>query len=322
MTFKLAITAGHYLYEAGKRCLKSIDKNETREWWLNDRIVDEIQRMLSDYEGIEVLRTDDTTGKTNISLKNRVEKANSFKADFYLSIHHNAGIKGGAGGGIQAYTYLKPSQAAVAWQKDLYNELIKLTSLRGNRVETCPKANLYEVRETGMPAVLLELGFMDSITDVPIILSQDFACKCAQACVNVIVSKAKLVRKTNMLQKGSIYKVITNINKYNSAADAKNQINSKGSYKAGTYYIYDKYPNGYNGMFNISKDSTGKTAGVWINPSENKVQTHIKKLYRVRTSWINSKSQKGAFTNLAHARECCKKAGAGYKIFDWNGKEV
>jgi hypothetical protein len=47
--FKLALSAGHYLYEAGKRCLKSIDTNETREWWLNDRIADRIQVLLSEY---------------------------------------------------------------------------------------------------------------------------------------------------------------------------------------------------------------------------------------------------------------------------------
>jgi len=34
---KIAIDAGHGLKTAGKRCLKSLDKNETREWVLNDR---------------------------------------------------------------------------------------------------------------------------------------------------------------------------------------------------------------------------------------------------------------------------------------------
>ena len=42
VNFKIALTAGHYKYTAGKRCLKSIDPNETREWWLNDRIADKV----------------------------------------------------------------------------------------------------------------------------------------------------------------------------------------------------------------------------------------------------------------------------------------
>ena len=30
--FKLALNAGHGLYTEGKRCLKSLDPKETREW--------------------------------------------------------------------------------------------------------------------------------------------------------------------------------------------------------------------------------------------------------------------------------------------------
>lgn len=37
--FRIALTAGHYYYTPGKRCLKSIDPNETREWVLTDPIV-------------------------------------------------------------------------------------------------------------------------------------------------------------------------------------------------------------------------------------------------------------------------------------------
>ena len=68
------------------------------------------------------------------------------------------------------------------------------------------------------------------------------------------------------------YQVVTTINRYGSVTDAKNKTNSKGTYAAGTYYIYEKYPDGSNGMFNISTDKTGKSAGSWINPSENVVK--------------------------------------------------
>ena len=324
--YKLALTAGHYLYTAGKRCLKSIDPNETREWWLNDRIVDRIQVLLTDYEGIEVLRTDDTTGETDRSLTTRTNAANNFKADFYLSVHHNAGVNGGTGGGIETYVYTSVDSDTLDWQNKLYNELIALTGLKGNRSDGTRSANLHEVRETHMPAVLLELGFMDSTTDVPIILTQDFAYKCAQACVNVIVKKAGLKKKTtNTTTVGSTYKVVTSINRYASVADAQAKTNSKGEYEAGTYYIFNKYPNGLNGMYNISKDSTGASAGSWINPSENKIEEvkeEVQKLYRVRTSWTDSKSQVGAYSSLDNAKDACQKAGNGYKVFDWNGKEI
>lgn len=194
--FRLALTAGHYTGTPGKRCLKSLDPNETREWYLNDRIVDKIQTKLKLYDGIEILRTDDTEGKVDISLDDRTYQANRWCADFYLSIHHNAGVNGGKGGGIVAIVYDKTKNTeTLTWQKALYDSLIKHTGLKGNRAEPLAKMNLHECRETTMPAVLLELGFMDSATDVPIILTEAFAEKCANAIVEVIVDKAGL-RKT------------------------------------------------------------------------------------------------------------------------------
>jgi len=190
--FKLALTAGHYLGTPGKRCLKSLDPNETREWWLNNRIADEIERLLKSYKDIEILRTDDTTGHKEITLADRVNAANRFGADFYLSVHHNAGINGGSGGGIVNYVYTRASAESHAWSKDLYNELINLTGLKGDRSTPLATANFYETKYTNMPAVLLELGFMDSRSDVPVILTEEYAMRCAQACVNIIVKRAGL----------------------------------------------------------------------------------------------------------------------------------
>ena len=192
--FKIALTAGHYKGNP-KRCLKSLDKNETREWVLNDRICDKIEQKLKAYDGYALLRTDDTTGATDVSLANRTKKANAFGADFYLSIHHNAGINGGKGGGIVAYTYTKVDDKTKAWQKALYDAIVAKTGLRGNRATPLASSNLHECRETSMPAVLLECGFMDSATDVPIILTDAFADKVATACVEVIVEKGKLTKK-------------------------------------------------------------------------------------------------------------------------------
>jgi N-acetylmuramoyl-L-alanine amidase len=192
--FKIALTAGHYKYEPGKRCMKHFDPNETREWVLNDRIADKVEKLLMDYDGWELIRTDDTTGERDISLDDRTNAANNFGADFYLSIHHNAGINGGAGGGIVAYVYSYPSEASLEWQKALYDALIDSTGLKGNRSAPLAKANFHECRETHMPTVLLELGFMDSSTDVPIILSEEYADQCAQAIVKVLVEKGGLSR--------------------------------------------------------------------------------------------------------------------------------
>ena len=189
---KIALSAGHGLNTRGNRCLKTLDKNETREWQLNARICQRVEQMLKDYTGYELIRTDDTSGTKDVTLISRVSKANKFGADIYISVHHNAGINGGNGGGIMAFTYTKVDDITRAWQKDLYDALIKYTSLSGNRANPLQTATFYELRATSMPAVLLELGFMDSKTDVPIILSDSFADGCAKAIVEVIVSKGNL----------------------------------------------------------------------------------------------------------------------------------
>ena len=192
---KIALTAGHYKYTAGKRIPKKLDKNETREWVLNDRICDKIEKKLKVYEGYELLRTDDTTGEKAISVEDRAAAANKFGAEVYISVHHNAGIDGGKGGGIVAYTYTKIDKETEAWQKELYNSLIKHTGLKGNRAQPLAHADLAECRLTAMPAILLECGFLDSATDSKIILTEEYAEKCAEAIVEVLVKRLGLKKK-------------------------------------------------------------------------------------------------------------------------------
>lgn len=82
------------------------------------------------------------------------------------------------------------------WQQAFYEELVLQTGLKGDRAEPLARQNLHEVRETAMPAVLLELGFMDSSVDVPIILTDKYADQCAASIVRVIAQRAKLPQKS------------------------------------------------------------------------------------------------------------------------------
>ena len=173
--FKLALDAGHGRNTAGKRCDENIDPNKTREWVLNDRICDKIEAKLAGYAGIEVLRVDDPTGAKDISRKDRCKAANEWGADLYLSEHHNAGIKGGKGGGTVVYAHRGANAERKAMQKDLYDTLIAHTGLRGNRAKPLGFADFDVLVGTKMPALLIENGFMDSTTDTPIILTDEFA---------------------------------------------------------------------------------------------------------------------------------------------------
>ena len=254
MAFKIALSAGHGKNTAGKRCLKSLDPKETREWVLNSRIADKVEDLLKNYTGYELLRLDDRSGVTDVSLSKRSQSANKFKANFYLAIHANAGVNGGKGGGIVAFTYTKPSAESLGWQEDLYNELIAQTGLSGNRSMPLAKANLHECREPYMPAVLLELGFMDSSTDVPIILTEKFADQCAEAIVSVIVKRGKLVKKNDSAKKES-YKVRV-------TADALNIRDGAGTNYKINGCITDK------GVYTIIEEKNGflklKSGAGWI----------------------------------------------------------
>lgn len=124
------------------------------------------------------------------------------------------------------------------------------------------------------------------------------------------------------------YKVVTPINKYSTSADAAAQKNAKSDkLAAGTYYILAKYPDGVNGMFNLTTDSKGIEAGSWINPKENVIKESAttpstQQLYRVRKSKDDAKSQVGAYSVKQNAIDACQKAGAGYHVFDSDYKIV
>lgn len=203
--FKIALDAGHGINIAN-RCLKKFDPNETREWWLNDRVCDYITSYLKEYEGYTLLRIDDSDdGKDDVALASRVDAANKWGANVYISVHHDAGANGTAASGITAYSYYNSSKASTEWRDELYDELIKHTGLKGNRYDGTLTAGFHVLKYTSMPAVLLELGFMDSSVDVPIILTNEHAQQCARAIVDVIVKRGNLTKKA--VEQQAVYKV-------------------------------------------------------------------------------------------------------------------
>ena len=191
----IALDAGHYNDTPGKRCLKSIDPNETRERFLNARMAEHVEELLKAYD-CEVMRCDDRTGKTDPSLSERAARANRAGAAAFISIHHNAGVNGGKGGGICVYAAENASKTSLTLQRAVYDETVKRTGLKGNRATPLPVANFTVIYKANMPAVLGEFGFMDSTTDVPIILTDDFSVKCAQGIVAALVKTFGIKKKS------------------------------------------------------------------------------------------------------------------------------
>ncbi|MCQ2433359.1 MAG: N-acetylmuramoyl-L-alanine amidase [Clostridia bacterium] len=98
-----------------------------------------------------VLGTSNTT-----SLQYRVNDANAWNADIFLSIHTNASDSSQASGS-EAFIYSNSSPAKPL-AEDILEWLRYLTGLRTRGVFSRP--GLYVLRKTTMPAVLIELGFI------------------------------------------------------------------------------------------------------------------------------------------------------------------
>lgn len=197
---KIAIDAGHYKGTPGRRCLAALDPAQTGEWELNRRVADKLEELLAGYD-CQILRVDDKTGNKLIDLGDRVAAANGWPADVYLSIHHNAGINGGSGGGCVVYTAPGCQAKSKALQKAVYGAVVSRTGLVGNRATPMAESRLYVLRRTRMPAILIECGFMDSKTDVPVILGPYFAEQVASGLLAALVEVFNLTDRKEVRER-------------------------------------------------------------------------------------------------------------------------
>lgn len=101
------VDADHGLYTLGKR-----SPDDEREWTFNNKVLHACDARLRQYEGVDILRLDDPTGKTDVPLITRTNRANVWKADVLVSIHHNANTaKWGSWGGVETYVYPTASKS-------------------------------------------------------------------------------------------------------------------------------------------------------------------------------------------------------------------
>ncbi len=98
------------------------------------------------------------------SLRARVEAAEAFDADLFLSIHTNAAVNPQATG-VEALIY-RLGTPIEELAEDIIEEISDLTGLREREVKARP--GLYVLRETSMPAVLVEIGFISNPSDAAI----------------------------------------------------------------------------------------------------------------------------------------------------------
>lgn len=96
------------------------------------------------------------------SLRVRVNEANAWGADLFLSIHTNASENPRATGS-EALVYGPSSRVAIGVAEDILAELHLVTGLRNRGIVYRP--GLYVLKKTTMPAVLVEIGFISNPQD-------------------------------------------------------------------------------------------------------------------------------------------------------------
>lgn len=158
--------------------------------------------LVDQYENVEVLMS--RTGDTTKSLNQRTNEANAWGADFYLSIHINAG--GGTGYEDYIYSGLSDSSRTAGYQDIIHAEVIKLNQLRDRGQK---KANFHVLRETSMDALLSENGFIDNAQDAALMKQSSWRQNVALGHANGIALAFGLKRKPSPPPpSGTLYKVI------------------------------------------------------------------------------------------------------------------
>ena len=162
---RIALDAGHGMNTPGKRTPAG-----EREWAFNDIVIRWVIHNLKSYEGVEVLRLDDPTGRRDVPLKERTDKANAWKADSLVSIHHNAFL-GKWGNHTGTETFIFPDSAqGMKLAQAVHPELVKRFKLKDRGIK---EQSFHMLRESNMPAILTEGGYMDSNIDIVALRSED-----------------------------------------------------------------------------------------------------------------------------------------------------
>lgn len=121
-------------------------------------------------------RTDDTYP----TLEDRVALANGLKADLFISIHGNK--YNGIVHGTETYYY---HDLSLTLAQEIHRRVVAATGFADRGVR---KNAFYVVRNTDMPSVLLEVGYLDHPANEEWLLKDDFQARVADAIADAVKS--------------------------------------------------------------------------------------------------------------------------------------
>ncbi|USB34826.1 N-acetylmuramoyl-L-alanine amidase family protein [Paenibacillus sp. YPG26] len=164
----VVIDAGHGGSDPG--AISITGKNEKT---LTLAVVLKVQELLKNVQGIDFVLT--RSGDTYPSLSDRVKMANDLKADLFISVHGNSAVSSATG--TETY-YTKPDSVELA--NVMHKYLVEATGLPDRKVR---QKSLKVTRETNMPAVLLEIGYLSNKNDEPLLYDDAFQDRVAEGIV-------------------------------------------------------------------------------------------------------------------------------------------
>ncbi|MEH7112696.1 N-acetylmuramoyl-L-alanine amidase [Neobacillus niacini] len=180
---KIMLDAGHGYNTAGKRSIDGM-----REYEFTRKVAAFASEMLSAYQNVSVYFAH--SDSRDVPLQERTNAANRLNVDAYVSIHANAfGTTWNDANGIETYVYTTNHQETYQLAQKVHSNLIALTGLRNRGIKT---ANFHVLRETKMPAILVECGFMTNRNEAALMRTDAFQRNCARAIVNGLAAQYNL----------------------------------------------------------------------------------------------------------------------------------
>lgn len=155
--------------------------------------------LLGNYQvNVVMTRTTDTT----VSLSQRAQLANAKNADYYCSVHVNAG----GGTGYESHIYNGPVNSFTSKaQGTIHQTVIQALKQKYSIVDRGQKRSDFQVlRDTKMPAILLENLFIDNDKDLLLLRNSVFLGDLATATGKGLATALKLPLKL-------LYKVIAGV---------------------------------------------------------------------------------------------------------------
>ena len=191
---KIFIDAGHN-YGGDDGAYSKFNGITYSERDINMQISSKLKRNL-EARGFEVKMTREASDKeyssVSDSLKKRVNIANMLNGDFFISIHQNAASVSNAYGVEAYYSTSTPicgsmNSNKIEKSKSMAVQLTNSISSSLNRYNRGAKnGNLYVTKNTRMPSLLLECGFITNYDEVLKLTDEDFQFRIAEVIGQVI----------------------------------------------------------------------------------------------------------------------------------------